>query len=178
MRILVGGVGNVFFSDDGFGSAVARRLLGAGGLPASVDVVDVGVRGMHLAYQVLEGYEVLLVVDTARGGGPPGSLYLLEHDLADAGAGAAFDPHGMEPDAVLDLVGALSRAVGAHELRRVLVLGCEPAELGAGMGLTPAVAAAVDAAVDAVPRIVAHLLDDRPFTPAASGIRTDTGAAR
>ncbi|GLZ44151.1 peptidase M52 [Actinomycetospora sp. NBRC 106375] len=173
MRILVAGVGNVFFSDDGFGSEVARRLLAAGGLPAGVEVVDVGIRGMHLAYQVLEGYDVLVVVDAHPGGRAPGTLTLHEHDLAGAGGDAAFDPHGMEPDAVLDLVGALARGVDASELRRVLVLGCEPATTGAGMGLTPPVAAAVDDAVDVLGRIVARLRAGEPFTAT-----TDTGAIR
>ncbi len=168
-RILVGGVGNVFFSDDGFGSEVARRLLAAGDLPEGVDVVDVGIRGMHLAYQVLEGYRSLVVVDTTHGDGPPGSLYLLEHDLAAAGGipgvdGPAFDPHGMEPDAVLELIGALARGVGeGRGVERVLVLGCEPADLGAGMDLSPPVAGAVDEAVAAVRRVVARLIEDRPF---------------
>lgn len=162
-RILVGGVGNIFFSDDGFGSEVARRLLASADLPVDVDVVDVGIRGMHLAYRVLEGYRALVVVDTTHGDGPPGSLYLLEHDLAAATGEAAFDPHGMAPDAVLELVGALARGVGAHGVERVLVLGCEPADLGAGMGLSPAVAAAVDEAADAVRRVLARLIEDRPF---------------
>lgn len=175
MRILVAGVGNVFFSDDGFGSEVARRLLAAGGLPEDVEVVDVGIRGMHLAYQVLEGYDALLVVDTHAGGREPGTLVLLEHDLDAAGAEAAFDPHGMEPDAVLDLVGALARGVGAHELRRVLVLGCEPADTGPGLGLGAPVAAAVDEAAAAVRRIVARLRADEPFTAVTT---TDTGAPR
>ncbi|WP_433787969.1 hydrogenase maturation protease [Actinomycetospora sp. CA-101289] len=165
MRILVAGVGNVFFSDDGFGSEVARRLLAdPGALPASVDVVDVGIRGMHLAYQVLDGYEVLLVVDAAPGDGGPGTLHLVEHDLGATTGDAAFDPHGMEPDAVLELVGALARGVGAGGVRRVLVLGCVPAEVGAGMGLSPPVATAVDEAVGTVGRIVAHLTEHRPFT--------------
>lgn len=172
MRTLVAGVGNVFLSDDGFGSEVARRLLATGGLPGEVDVVDVGIRGMHLAYQVLEGYRVLVVVDTTRGDGPAGSLYLLEHDLAAARGDAAFDPHGMEPDAVLELVGALARGIGTHELERVLVLGCEPAHLGEGMGLTPAVAAAVDDAVDAVHRLVERLVEGRPLEPRPPEPRT------
>ena len=46
----------------------------------------------------------------------------------------------------------------------MLVLGCVPAELDAGMGLSPPVAAAVDEAVDAVGRIVARLTENRPFT--------------
>ncbi len=165
MRALVAGVGNVFLSDDGFGSEVARRLLAAGGLPDEVDVVDIGIRGMHLAYQVLEGYEVLVVVDTTHGDGPPGSLYLLEHDLAAMSGDAAFDPHGMEPDAVLELIGALARGVGTHGLDRVLVLGCEPAHLGEGMGLTPAVTTAVEDAVDAVHRLVERLIEGRPLEP-------------
>jgi hydrogenase maturation protease len=172
VRTLVAGVGNVFLSDDGFGSEVARRLLASGGLPGEVDVVDVGIRGMHLAYQVLEGYRVLVVVDTTHGDGPPGSLYLLEHDLAAMSGDAAFDPHGMEPDAVLELIGALARGVGTHELDRVLVLGCEPAHLGEGMGLTPAVATAVDAAVDAVRRLVERLIAGRPLEPRAPEPRT------
>jgi len=165
MKILVAGVGNVFFSDDGFGSEVARRLLAAPGtLPASVDVVDVGIRGMHLAYQVLDGYEALVVVDAARAAGEPGTLTLVEHVLTAATGDAAFDPHGMEPDAVLELVGALARGVGEGGLDRVLVLGCVPADVGAGMGLSPPVAAAVDEAVDAVGRIVERLIEHRPFT--------------
>ncbi|WP_328307617.1 hydrogenase maturation protease [Actinomycetospora sp. NBC_00405] len=170
MKILVAGVGNVFFSDDGFGSEVARRLLAApGALPPSVDVVDVGIRGMHLAYQVLDGYEALVVVDAApqlddTAPGEPGTLTLVEHVLTAATGDAAFDPHGMEPDAVLDLVGALARGVGEGGLDRVLVLGCVPADVGAGMGLSPPVAAAVDEAVDAVGRIVERLIEHRPFT--------------
>jgi hydrogenase maturation protease len=165
VKILVAGVGNIFFGDDAFGSEVARRLLAdPGALPPSVDVVDVGIRGMHLAYQVLDGYEVLVVVDAARAEGEPGTLTLVEHDLGAATGDAAFDPHGMEPDAVLDLVGALARGVGAGDLARVLVLGCVPAEVGAGMGLSPPVARAVDEAVGAVGRIVARLTEHRPFT--------------
>jgi hydrogenase maturation protease len=120
---------------------------------------------MHLAYQVLEGYRVLVVVDTTHGDGPPGSLYLLEHDLAAMTGDAAFDPHGMEPDAVLELIGALARGIGTHGLERVLVLGCEPAHLGEGMGLTSAVAGAVDEAADAVRRLVERLTEGRPPEP-------------
>lgn len=169
MTVLVAGVGNVFCSDDGFGPAVARRLL-ADGPPDGAEVLDVGIRGMHLAYQLLDGYQALVLVDVTRHGGEPGSLCLLEHDLdaTEAEADAAqkrFDPHGMEPDAVLDQILSLARGVGAgRTVDRVLVVGCEPAELGAGMGLTDPVAAAVDEAVEAVRRVVTRLLDGTPFT--------------
>ncbi len=54
-RVLVAGVGNLFLTDDGFGSEVARRMAGRP-LPDGVRVVDYGIRGMHLAYDLLDGY--------------------------------------------------------------------------------------------------------------------------
>ena len=117
---------------------------------------------------------MLVVVDTTHGDGPPGSLYLLEHDLAAMSGDAAFDPHGMEPDAVLELIGALARGVGTHGLDRVLVLGCEPAHLGEGMGLTPAVTTAVEEAVDAVHRLVERLIEGRPLEPRTTTTKETT----
>ena len=163
MRILVAGVGNVFCSDDGFGPAVATRLLAEGGLPEGVEVVDAGIRGMHLAYQLLEGYDALVLVDVTRGDGPPGTLYLLEHDLEASGDTSRFDPHGMEPDAVLDLIRSLAHGVDAPLPRRALVLGCEPADLGPGMELRPPVRAVVDEAAATARRVVDRLRTDVGF---------------
>ena len=163
-RVLVAGIGNIFLSDDGFGSVVAGRLLAERALPPGVEVVDVGIRGMHLAYRLLDGYSALVIVDITHGDGPPGTLYLLEHDLSGASGDAAFNPHGMDPDSVLELIDALAHGVGADQVvDRVLVLGCEPADVGEGMGLSPAVAAAVDRAVEATHRVVGRLLDDGTF---------------
>lgn len=168
MKILVAGVGNVLCSDDGFGSEVAARLLARPGEgPAGVEVLDVGIRGVHLAYRLLDGYDVLLIVDTTHRDQPPGALYLLEHDLAVAD-GADLDPHGMSPDAVLALLDGLARDTGAglgarDVVGRVLVLGCEPAELGPGMGLSPAVQAAVDEAVMVLGRVVDRLRAGEDF---------------
>ena len=70
--VLVAGVGNILRSDDGFGVEVARRLTERGDLPAGVEVVDFGIRGVHLAYQLLDGYAGLLLVDVVHRDGPPG----------------------------------------------------------------------------------------------------------
>ena len=61
----------------------------------------------------------------------------------------------MTPDAVLALLGTLSAGTGGRCPRRVAVVGCEPADLEEGIGLSEAVAAAVDPAVDAVLRLLA-----------------------
>ncbi|WP_237317492.1 hydrogenase maturation protease [Streptomyces sp. JJ36] len=157
-RVLVAGIGNVFRSDDGFGVEVARRLLARGGLPAGVEVADIGVRGMHLAYRLLDGYAGLLLVDTVHRDGPPGTVYRIEHDL-DTPGGGALDGHGMDPASVLGLLERLAAATGVERpVGRVLLVGCEPAVLDEGMGLSEPVAAAVEPALQAVDELLPTLL--------------------
>ncbi len=148
--VLVAGIGNLFLTDDGFGSEVARRLA-AQPMPAGVKVVDYGIRGMHLAYDLLDGYDALIVVDALPGSGQPGDLVVLEVGPDDLGDGD-FDAHGMAPVAVLASLGQLGGS-----LPPTYVVGCQPADVGEGMGLTPAVESAVDGAV----ALVHELLNDR-----------------
>lgn len=162
-RILVAGVGNIFLGDDGFGSDVARRLR-AEPLPDTVRVVDYGIRGMHLAYDLLDGYDALILVDALPGGKAPGQLSVLEVGPADLGEGE-FDAHGMNPVAVLASLGTLG-----GELPRTFVVGCEPLDVGDGMGLTAPVDQAVEAAVPLVRQLVDKVLAE---SPAATPARQD-----
>jgi hydrogenase maturation protease len=149
--VLVAGIGNIFLSDDGFGCEVARRLA-TQPLPEAVTVTDYGIRGMHLAYELLDGYDGLVIVDALPRNGDPGDVVVLEVSEADLGSGD-FDAHGMEPTAVLASLGSLGGT-----LPPTYVVGCEPADVGDGIGLTPAVEAAVDTAVTAVLELVTHQL--------------------
>lgn len=163
-RVLVAGIGNVFFSDDGFGVEVATVLAARGGLGPRVEVCDVGIRGVHLAYRLLDGWAGLVLVDVVARGGPPGTLHRLEHTfdaLAEhEPAGAPMDGHDMSPDVVLGLLRDLALATGVERpVGRVLVLGCEPARLDSGIGLSDPVAAAVEPALTAVGELVSMLLD-------------------
>ncbi|MGH7539433.1 MAG: hydrogenase maturation protease [Gemmatimonadota bacterium] len=146
-RTLVAGIGNVFFSDDGFGVEVAARLAQEP-LRNGVRVVDTGIRARHLAFELLDGgYDTAILVDAVARGGAPGTVYLIEpepdgdfgHDVA------ALDGHTMGPGAVL---GFLRQFGGAPT--RVLVVGCEPERVDEGMGLSPPVAAAVEDALTLV----------------------------
>lgn len=146
-RMLVAGIGNIFCTDDGFGPEVLRQLAGYAP-PAGVELADYGIRGVHLAYRLLDGCEVLVLVDAAPHGAAPGTVSLLEVDPAavPAGEGAApVDAHAMAPLGVLQALASLGGSVG-----RVLVVACEPADVAEGLGLTPVVEAAVPAAVDLV----------------------------
>ncbi len=163
-RVLVAGIGNVFLRDDGFGVEVAQRLLRRGGLPEHVEVVDVGIRGVHLAYQLLDGYAGLLLVDAMHRDGPPGTLYRLEHsyDGPPQQAGIQVDGHDMSPDVVLGLLRELAAATGVDSpVGRVLVLGCEPATTDEGIGLSAPVAKAVGPALAVVDELLDLLLDTR-----------------
>jgi hydrogenase maturation protease len=156
MRVLIAGVGNIFLTDDGFGSEVVRALAGHR-LPAGFTAVDFGIRGVHLAYELLEGYDAVVLVDAAPRGLTPGTVCLLQVDpdaVGTPGDGPLLDAHGMEPVAILQTLGSLGGRVD-----RVYVLACEPADTDEGLGLTAAVAAAVPAAVEALLRLVDQLVE-------------------
>lgn len=164
MNVLVAGVGNIFLGDDGFGSEAARRLASVQ-LPERVRVVDYGIRGMHLAYDLLDGYDALVILDAAPRGGAAGDIVVLEVGPDDLGA-SELDAHGMEPTAALASLGSLG-----GRLPRTFVVGCEPADVSEGIGLSPAVAAAAERAVS----VVADLLENE-LAPAEAA-RTGAGAA-
>jgi hydrogenase maturation protease len=152
VRSLIAGLGNIFHSDDGFGVAVAESLRDAD-LPEGAELHDFGIRGIHLAYQLVDGYDLVVIADAVSRGGTPGTLYVIEHeadaDRAPTGDAPMLDAHDMDPDEVLALVPVLGGEVG-----RTVVVGCEPAHLGAGMGLSPAVQRSVGQAANLVTDIV------------------------
>ena len=152
-RTLVAGIGNIFNGDDGFGSEVAQRLASRS-MPAGVRVEDYGIRGVHLAYELLEGYDLLVLVDALPRGEPAGTVSVIEPDL-DFGDVPPVDSHQLDPVAVLAMVAKLGGAIG-----RVLVVGCEPADVGDGIGMSAPVSAAVDDAI----RMVEEILTEREAT--------------
>lgn len=164
-RVLVAGIGNIFLADDGFGCEVVRRLA-AEPLPAGAQVVDYGIRGMHLAYDLLAGYDGLVIVDAVPRGGSPGEITVLEVGPDDLGSGE-FDAHGMEPVAVLGSLGALG-----GRLPRTLVVGCEPGEINERIGLSEPVSRSVEPAVFVVQELLEREFGLPPPALARSGATT------
>ncbi len=148
-RLLVAGVGNIFFGDDGFGSEVARVL--ASDRVDGVKIEDFGIAGMHLGFELLAGYERAIIIDLAARGGAPGSLYVFEPDVQ--APGPPPDGHRMD----LPNVFAFVRALGG-ESPPVEIVGCEPLSLEAGIGLSEPVAGAVAPAVALVRERIARAL--------------------
>jgi hydrogenase maturation protease len=158
--ILVAGIGNIFLGDDGFGVEVARRLL-ARPHSDSVRVVDFGIRGFDLAYALEDGYDTTILVDAYPQGKAAGTVSVIEPDLeslADA-PGGFVQPHAMNPMNVLRMAKSMNGS-----LKRVLLVGCEPLDLGGEqghMGLSKQIEAAVDNAVEQIESLVNRILDGR-----------------
>lgn len=148
-RLLVAGVGNIFFSDDGFGSEVARVL--ADDRIDDVKTEDFGIAGLHLAYELLNGYEHAIIVDLAVRGGAPGTLYVIEPDAR--APGPPPDAHRME----LQNVFAFVRTLGG-EAPPLEIVGCEPQTVDEGIGLSEPVAAAIEPAVALVRKLIVRAL--------------------
>ncbi len=150
-RILVAGIGNIFLGDDGFGSEVVRHA-DIQRDDTEVRVVDYGIRGMHLAYDLLDGWDTLVLVDAVPNRGSPGALHVFQADHESDTGTPGLDGHSMDPEKVF----ASLRAMGGTPPYTVVV-GCEAGSVEEGMGLTEPVANAIPRAVRAVEEIVAAL---------------------
>ena len=161
-RILVAGIGNAWLSDDGFGGEVVKRLE-TRELPEGTVVLDFGTGGLDLAYEVMRGYDALVLIDVSRQGGEPGTLYVMEasEEEVDAGIedGQVINPHAMDPQTVLRFVKTLGAWPG-----KVVVIACEPAEVeDMGIGLSEGVERAVDGAVGLVVETIEELRTDAAY---------------
>ncbi|GAC1304985.1 MAG: hydrogenase maturation protease [Vulcanimicrobiaceae bacterium] len=157
-RVLVAGIGNIFFGDDAFGPAVLARL--AREPIAGTRCEDFGIRGMHLAYELLAGYEAVVLVDAVSRGGTPGTLSVIEP--SEPIAAKEPDAHRMDLGSVFGFVRLLEGVPPP-----ITIVGCEPERLDEGAELSATVARAVDTALPLVRRIAGELLarsEDRSWS--------------
>jgi hydrogenase maturation protease len=171
-RILIAGVGNIFFGDDAFGVEVARHMA-TRMLPEGVCVVDFGIRGLDLTYALLDPWEAVVLVDAIPRGGPVGTIYVVEPEVDPAEcAGTVVELHTMNPLTVL----RTARELGSR-IERVLLVGCEPSpcalEDDMQMELSAPVAAAVPEAMTLIESLVTKLLS---LPPAAACVQTCTSS--
>jgi hydrogenase maturation protease len=167
VRILIAGIGNIFHGDDAFGVEVVNRLARRS-LPAEARVVDFGIRGFDLAYALLDGYDVTILVDATSGDGPPGTIYTIEID--PNGPSGLDEPridvatHGMNPMRVLQMAQGMGGCTG-----RIVLVGCKPETLGSEeeglMGLSATVTAAIEPAAEVVEALVKKFLEENRSEP-------------
>ena len=156
-RILVAGIGNIFQGDDAFGVEVVRNLQ-LHPIAQGVRVIDFGIRGLDLAYALQDGYETVILVDAFSHGQAPGTVYVVEPDIQAQTSSLAHVPdgHEMDPVRVLQLAASMGRP-----LPKVLLVGCEPEQLGdeeGQLGLSTVVQTAVEEAVRKIEVLVNEIL--------------------
>jgi hydrogenase maturation protease len=150
VKILVAGIGNIFMGDDAFGCEVVKKLAWRE-LAPEVRLVDYGIRGLDLTYALLDNPDLTILIDAIHRGGAPGTLYTIEPEVESSGDDMV-DTHSMDPVRVLQAARAMGGGTG-----RIVLVGCEPGDLGGEegrMGLTPPVAAALDEAVNMVEELI------------------------
>ena len=162
--ILIAGIGNIFLGDDAFGVEVVKHLA-TRTMPEGVRVIDFGIRGFDLTYALIDGADVAILIDACPRGGTPGDLYIVEPepDSTDAAINGkesragALDAHVMNPMNVI----RVARSMGGP-LKKILLLGCEPATFGpeeGHMGLSEPVALAVEWTLPLLDSVVKRILD-------------------
>lgn len=151
-RVLVAGIGNIFFGDDAFGPAVLARLANET-LPG-VRFEDFGIRGMHLAYELLAGYDAAIVVDAVERDGAPGTLFVI--DPSEPIEATAPDAHRMDLGSVFGFVRLLD-----GKPPPITIVGAIPESLDEGAELSPTALRAVEAAVPLVLRVARELFESK-----------------
>lgn len=179
-RLLIAGMGNVLRGDDGFGVAVAEAAAERDWSDDDlrVEVVEVGIGGLHLVQQLQEGYDGLVIVDAVDRGAEPGRLFVLEPSVPD--------PRDLPPEERRPVVAETHQTVPARVLLmaraldalppNVRILGCQPASVEAlGMELSPEVTGAIPRAVGELEGLVETFRARRCFD--GSGRDRRAGAA-
>ena len=142
-RVLILGIGNVLWADEGFGVRCVETLATRVALPAQVRLLDGGTQGLYLL-PFLEEADAMLVFDAIDFGLAPGTLKVLRDGDVPAFMGAKkMSLHQTGFQDVLATAELLDRCP-----RRITLIGCQPVELeDFGGGLRPAVAAQIDPAL-------------------------------
>jgi hydrogenase maturation protease len=161
--VLVLGIGNLLWADEGFGVRCAEALHQRYRLPPGVRLLDGGTQGLYLVNDVCDA-ERLLVLDAIDFGDPPGTVRIVQND--DVPRFAIAKKMSMHQTGFQDVLAA-AEMMGSSP-REVVLIGVQPAELeDFGGGLTPLVSAQLDAVVQAaVQQLVrwgfAPVVRDRP----------------
>jgi hydrogenase maturation protease len=147
--ILVLGVGNLVLKDEGVGVHVVQRLQEMDDMPPNVDVVDGGTMGLDLLDDI-EGRKKVVIVDTVRGGGSPGTLYRMTVDDIEDMPKSRVSLHDIDMTDVFKLADLFK-----IEKPEIVIIGVEPKDMeSASMELSPEIEAQIPKVIEMVKREV------------------------
>lgn len=162
MKIFIAGFGNVLREDDGFGVFLSQRLQKRDDLPEEVTVLEVGIGGISMVQDLMDGYDALIVLDALEGD-TPGQVKTLVAEVPDAEnvpKDYLADVHYAEPGRAM----VLAKAVGVLP-ETVYIVGAVVQRAELGEGLTPAVEKSLETAETIVFNLIRDLLKPKETTP-------------
>ena len=168
-RILVLGIGNILWADEGFGVRAVEEFDRRFAVPDNVLILDGGTQGLYLVHFV-EDADYLLVFDAIDYGLVPGTLKVVRDDEVPKFTGAKkMSLHQTGFQEVLSAADLLGRYP-----ERIALIGCQPEDLeNWGGPLTAPVRATLDRAVD-MARVTLETwgvaVEDRAPDPARPGL--------
>ena len=147
-KVLVAGIGNIFFGDDAFGCEVIKKLLSKV-LPPTIELIDFGIKTRALAFELCRHYDLVIVVDAVQRGGKTGTLYLIELATNDFSKQNVVLAHELKLGETI----AFARELGA-KINKILLVGCEPVSFECE-NLSQPVKLATDEAVKLIKKVIA-----------------------
>jgi len=143
-NVMILGVGNVLFTDEGFGVHVAKKIEQTVELPDNVTVVDGGVLGINLLGVISEP-DHLIVVDVMSLDSDPGTLHRLAGDEIPERIRVKNSLHQ------IDLLEALTLCQALDHVPETVIVGIEPEDMESlDIHLTPTARARMDDVIDMV----------------------------
>ncbi|MBJ7406546.1 MAG: HyaD/HybD family hydrogenase maturation endopeptidase [Bradyrhizobium sp.] len=151
-RILVLGIGNILWADEGFGVRVVEEFHRRYAVPDNVTILDGGTQGLYLV-NYLEEANRLIVFDAIDYGLEPGQLKLVRDDEVPRFTGAKkMSLHQTGFQEVISAADLLGRCP-----QHLVLIGCQPLDLEDWGGpLTPPVRDQISPAIDLACRILAE----------------------
>lgn len=145
-EILIACLGNIFYGDDAFGAEVAKSLS-TKDLPENTKLIDFGIRGIDLAFELINDYKLVVLVDTIKIGAEPGSIFVLEPKSGEDGNDNFT--HDLTPNKAMQIASRLKT-----KPQKMLLIGCEPANLEFHDEMSEAVKNAVEKAVEKILELI------------------------
>jgi len=145
-NILIACLGNIFYGDDAFG-VEAAKILAEKDLPENVKLVDFGIRGIDLAFELINDYELVILVDTIKLGAEKGSLFVLEPKSGENETGNFT--HDLTPTKAMHIASRLKT-----KPKKMLLIGCEPVNLEFNDEMSEEVKSTVEKAVEKILEII------------------------
>jgi hydrogenase maturation protease len=141
-KIAIIGLGNPLLKDDGVGLLIIGQLREQG-LPEAIEAFEAG-GSFYEYWELLNCSDNIILVDSLSGGGPPGTVYLLEPgEIARENESGLF----RHDDGILNVLDIMEHS-GAR--KKVVIIGVEPKEIAYSLEPSPEIRAKIPLVVEVI----------------------------